>query len=1428
MTILLCLFKASVELPKTQTELYQKFICHTIVHFLKKTGSPIRSIDSLSDLEQPHLHIITKLAKVSFKLLENGKIVFTADDVLHISRKLNISSESCTQLGLLKETKYSSTKEAKPVSSYSFLHLSLQEFFAAMHVASLSFFQQTEILQRTFWNPDYFNMWIMYMGLTAGKKNAFKYFLSSSFASFIKNRLFRRNAISKQLLVDKIKCLHLFHCFQEANNDTMCAIVGGCFEDLTIDLSSQTLLPRDVNILCFYLLRSAKTHWNKLVLSGCSIGDIGCNVMRKSLIVSDKNNLFLQYVDLSNNQLTVQSVAAIVDLVCYCKVVQLNIADNPLHNALLQFLGEFKHLKSLVTGNATNSDNQSINETMKIIQKSSLQYISINDSKNSSLVLRINNFEMLTFPTTYLKTYQNLILQDCKGSEIPNEQLLQLLKTQKKLVYFFASNNGFSVATLFSVCAKLTKMVSIEAVVIAENDLSHSAINEIATQLSSIPNCRIYSKRELKCIGTDITEITEILAGHQTIDKIDIISCNAAKLDWPNEQLTNIVEDFKFTGNEGNSLLYLAKALNLISLKVFCITSVCITDETANELALALHQNQTLNKFEISDCQLMNASANKMIHSIESVNTLKTFKIRNCGLTDCKAEILLKSNCTLLTEVDISNNKLRNLEAIKALQDCCNLQLFKINGNNFTDVASQDVAHVLQNNSSLVEVDVACNNFTSVSGELFLNALCANKSLKAFRIGDCITSDGTAAKVASIISQNPGLTELDLSENYLTTNAACTIVQALKGMASMRVFKTGKLMVNKDTINEMIAFFSSNVTLTTVDISSGLLSTGGIKLIRSFKNMPLQVLRMSNCRITQSEADEIADAIKEKNTLLEIDLSYNRLLAVGMIIISRALKGLASLQVLNLQNCGIADKAVDTFTDALSTLVSLTELDISGHVFTPKALLGIMKSLQSSKFQTLKMNYCSIFGWLDNKDFYDNAPKINFVCLELSNSNLQVADLLNNSSTLEILKISKCSAVKDESSDELSVGISNNRRLVSLDASQNNLTAIGAINIAKALQSITTLQTLLVNNCSITDEVSEHIAAALTCNPLLTELDISWNKLTGHGTVKIIQSLSNHHFLSILKIASCGITANETEAMATFLHNRVNLIEIDISSNELNANGATDVLKAISTINYLQQLKIDNCGITDKAADSMAATLKQYKALTRLAICGNNFTVSHMQTIVSSLKALLTLKELRLSNCNLDDASGEIANVIGSNHGLLYLEMYRSHFSIQGASLFLKSFTNVCTLQHLKLINCSITEEVAGEIAAILAHNKTIEHLDLSHNPLAAGITKIIQTIQSHKILQVLILQSCEITDQSAFDLATFAKSTSVVEFDMLRNELTANGAFIIAKGFMDSLTLKVLKMQSWGAVFREGLYEDEDYILNSLKQKDVSLVLNN
>jgi len=1435
MTILLCLFKASIELPTTQTELYQKFICHTIIHFLKKTGTnPLRSIKSVSEVEQPYLSIIMELSKVSFKLLEDDKIVFTVDDAKQISPKLNISSKHCTQLGLLKETKYFSADETNLVLSYSFLHLSIQEFFAAMYVSTLNFFQQKEILQRTFWNSRYFNMWIMYMGLTSGDKYAFKYFLSKRFFSSIVSK---RTVISRQILFEKVKCLHLFQCFMEAKRDDVCAEIGKDFKDIIIDLNNQTLLPKDVNIICFYLLRSNITEWNKLVLSRCNIGDTGCTVLHRSLIVGEKNNLFFQSLDLSSNALTVQSVSVIVDLVKSFKVVELNVANNPFHNALLQFLGEFKHLKSITTGSISYADERTVAMIMKTVNKSSLHCVNIADSENCCLIFRKGDFRILSFPSSYFSTYRNFIMRDCTTTATTYHDLYKFLQVQKTLTYFCICNNKFKESTILSICDTLTDSFfeQLYTVVISECDLSNSAINKIATELSSIPNCSItvYSSEELKCINASLEQIIEVLEDHPTLNKLDISNCKDRSHSLSDdESLKNSIEVLRLYESSANSLTYLTEVLSLATVQVICLNRIDIRDEIVDGMASTLFHNQLLTNFEISDSQLTNEAAITIMEALQNAITLKSFKMHNCGVTDTIADsmaIIFKNNCATLTEVDVSNNKLCLGSPFRALKDTCNLLIFKINCNQFTDEVSLVVADILGNNPCLVEVDVTFNYFSPIAGKRFISALKDARSINVFKIGNGIVSENAAADVTLFIQNNTGLIELDLSENHLTAAGTYAIVEALKGINTLQVFKASKHMITKETVRKMTTFLSNNLSLKVVDISSSLLTTDAVKLIRSFKHKPLQVLRMSNCRITQSEADEIADVIKS-TTLIELDLSDNQLAAIGVIIISRALKGLASLQLLNLQNCGITATAIDTFAGALSTLTNLSELNISGNSFAHNSVMKIITALENSALTIFKMSQFSMIwpGEISSIGNKSTQSCNNLLHLELSNSDFLVTDWLQKITTLKFLNISRCTGINDDKSKELSTVISKNSNLVSLDISHNHLTAVGAVQVAKALQSVTTLQTVILSNCEITDKAAKHIATTISLNPQLTELNISWNKLSGVGTDKIIQSLENCNQLQILKLAACGITNKEAETIATMLSDKTNLKELDISWNGLKADGIVAIMKAICNISSLQVLKIDNCDITDKAAETIAKTLATCYTLLELAICHNDFSPCGVATVLSSLQSTKTIKVLSASNCLFDDSSDNIASAIaiGNNCGLVHLEIYHSHFTTCGARLFSRSFANVHILQQLKLINCSITGEVVGEIAAVLAHNKTIQHLDLSHNPLVTDVTEIVQILQYNQILQVLILQSCSITDESAFDLATFGRSTSLVEFDMLQNPLTDRGAFIIAKGFMDSLTLKVLKIRDWYKIFQDDGYEDDNYVLDMLRGKNVSLHL--
>ena len=115
-------------MPKTMTQLYSTLIPVLIKRYMIENGKWDRHHRIPSDLEDFPKDVVLSLNRVS-ELAYNGllkediQLVFTESDV----------GEGFQHLGLLSETKEMYVCEGA-VSSYSFLHLSIQEFLAAWHV----------------------------------------------------------------------------------------------------------------------------------------------------------------------------------------------------------------------------------------------------------------------------------------------------------------------------------------------------------------------------------------------------------------------------------------------------------------------------------------------------------------------------------------------------------------------------------------------------------------------------------------------------------------------------------------------------------------------------------------------------------------------------------------------------------------------------------------------------------------------------------------------------------------------------------------------------------------------------------------------------------------------------------------------------------------------------------------------------------------------------------------------------------------------------------------------------------------------------------------------------------------------------------------------------------------------------------------------
>lgn len=69
-TVLLWLFKQGISLPKSSTDMYNCFICHTLRHHLLKHGIHLDNITDLDSLPQPYKGIIQQLSVLCYEALD--------------------------------------------------------------------------------------------------------------------------------------------------------------------------------------------------------------------------------------------------------------------------------------------------------------------------------------------------------------------------------------------------------------------------------------------------------------------------------------------------------------------------------------------------------------------------------------------------------------------------------------------------------------------------------------------------------------------------------------------------------------------------------------------------------------------------------------------------------------------------------------------------------------------------------------------------------------------------------------------------------------------------------------------------------------------------------------------------------------------------------------------------------------------------------------------------------------------------------------------------------------------------------------------------------------------------------------------------------------------------------------------------------------
>ncbi|XP_064818591.1 NLR family CARD domain-containing protein 3-like isoform X5 [Oncorhynchus masou masou] len=356
------------EMPKTLTEMYTHLV---VFHTIKKNEKYLGKEETGPDWNKES---ILSLGKLAFQQLVKGNLIFYEEDLKEAGIDVNealVYSGLCTQIfkeecGLYQD------------KVYCFVHLSIQEFLAAVYVflsfsnnnenlmaepqtTSRNFYVRIkqkikvtvyksavdEALQSETGNLDLFLRFLLGLSLESNQKHLRGLLTKTKSSSqshektvkYIKEKI-RENPSPE-------RCINLFHCLNELNDHSLVEEIQRYLRSGSV--SSDELSPAQWSALVFVLLTSEKEldvfdlkKYSRseegllrllpvvkvskaALLSGCGVTDKGCASLVSALI---SNPSHLRELDLSNNDLKDSGVKLLSDGLGnpHCKLETLRLS----------------------------------------------------------------------------------------------------------------------------------------------------------------------------------------------------------------------------------------------------------------------------------------------------------------------------------------------------------------------------------------------------------------------------------------------------------------------------------------------------------------------------------------------------------------------------------------------------------------------------------------------------------------------------------------------------------------------------------------------------------------------------------------------------------------------------------------------------------------------------------------------------------------------------------------------------------------------------------------------------------------------------------------------------------------------------------------------------------------------------------------------
>ena len=270
--IVLYVYQQQDTLPDTLTQLYEVFILYTVKHYKNKIfqereheidNEEIEHANTIKKLPHQVIRCLDCLSETAFIGMTQDKLIFERTEVT--------KERDALSLGLLNLIKCTGVLEAH---YYQFLHLTIQEFLAARHLAlTKSNKDKLEFITSKI-GDDRFRMTLLFLsGLTQLDflpiEQAF--LTPKSIDTRVEHRYkYKTKDLRKQ---ERSRFFFLAHLQYESRQTTHNWLLP-CLVTNSLNLSEHSLSQFDCLVLANFLALTPKDHvWDEINLSQCSLND---------------------------------------------------------------------------------------------------------------------------------------------------------------------------------------------------------------------------------------------------------------------------------------------------------------------------------------------------------------------------------------------------------------------------------------------------------------------------------------------------------------------------------------------------------------------------------------------------------------------------------------------------------------------------------------------------------------------------------------------------------------------------------------------------------------------------------------------------------------------------------------------------------------------------------------------------------------------------------------------------------------------------------------------------------------------------------------------------------------------------------------------------------------------------------------------------